>query len=149
MHSTTVKRIAQQLLVVIGIPLQDALSRIYPNLFELLWHSMPPCFPSIDNPDSPHMLRRCSWLGNDVNCSDVFTPVVTDSGVCCAFNMQENLENSEYSRLVRAMRGQKSENNEKVRKGTSGVGRGLEVVLDQNSYRSKITEKEIKIIQDQ
>ena len=63
--------------------------------------------------------------------------------------MQENLENSEYSRLVRAMRGQKSENKEKVRKGTSGVGRGLEVVLDQNSYRSKITEKEIKIIQGQ
>ena len=76
-------------------------------------------------------------MGNDVNCSDVFTPVVTDSGVCCAFNMQDNLEDSEYSRLVQAMRGQKSGNNEKVRKVTSGVGRGLEIVLDQNSHRLK------------
>ena len=84
------------------------------------------------------MLSRCSWLGNDVNCSDVFTPVVTDSGVCCSFNMQDNLVDSEYSRLVQAMRGQKSENTEKVRKVTSGVGRGLEMVLDQNSHRSKL-----------
>ena len=45
---------------------------------------------------------------------------------------------SEYSRLVQAMRGQKSENTEKVRKVTSGVGRGLEMVLDQNSHRSKL-----------
>ena len=80
-------------------------------------------------------------MGNDVNCSDIFTPVVTDSGICCAFNMQDNLEDSDYSRLVQAMRaslrGQNSGNNEKVKKVTSGVGRGLEIVLDQNSHRSK------------
>ena len=125
-------------LLSIGLPPQDALSRIYPNLFELLWHSMPPCFPSNNDPDSPYMLSHCSWLGNDVNCSEVFTPVVTDSGICCAFNMQDTLTDSEYSRLVQAMRGQKSGNNEKVKKVTSGVGRGLEIVLDQNSHRSKL-----------
>ena len=84
------------------------------------------------------MLSHCSWLGNDVNCSEVFTPVVTDSGICCAFNMQDTLTDSEYSRLVQAMRGQKSGNNKKVKKVTSGVGRGLEIVLDQNSHRSKL-----------
>ena len=84
------------------------------------------------------MLTRCSWMGNDVNCSDIFTPVVTDSGICCAFNLQDNLEDSEYSRLVQAMRGQNSGNNDKVRKLTSGVGRGLQIVLDQNSHRSKL-----------
>ena len=77
-------------------------------------------------------------MGNDVNCSDVFTPAVTDSGICCAFNMQDNLEDSEYSRLVQAMRGRNSGNNDKVSKVTSGVGRGLEMVLDQNSHRSKL-----------
>ena len=77
---------------------------------------MPTCTASKDNPDSPHMLSRCSWLGNDVNCSDVFTPVVTDSGVCCSFNMQDNLVDSEYSRLVQAMREQKSEKKEFNRK---------------------------------
>ena len=117
---------------------QEALFRIYPNIFELLWHSMPPCSPSNDNPDSPHMLTRCSWLGNDVNCSDLFTPVVTDSGVCCSFNMQDNLVDSNYSRLVQAMGGKNSENTETLRKVTSGVGRGLEMVLDQNSHRSKL-----------
>ena len=130
--------IAPTSLVVICIPPQDVLSRIYPNIFQLLWHSMPPCFPNDDNPDSPYLLSRCSWLGNDVNCSDVFTQVITDSGVCCAFNMQEdNLKDSEYSALVQAMREPKSENkDDKVRKVTSGVGRGLQVLLDQNSHRS-------------
>ena len=52
--------------------------------------------------------------------------------------MQDNLVDSEYSRLVQAMGGQKSENMEKLRKVTSGVGRGLEMVLDQNSHRSKL-----------
>ena len=87
-------------------------------------------------PSLPHMIRSCSWLGNQVNCSDIFTQVVTDSGVCCAFNVQDNLKESEYSRLVREMRKTESGDNGQVRKVTSGVGRGLEVILDQNSHRS-------------
>ena len=119
------------------IPPQDALYRIYPNLFQLLWHSMPPCFPSEDNPESPHMLSRCSWQGNDVKCSEIFTPVVTDSGVCCAFNLQDNLRDSEFTRLVQSMQEPKTQKKEEIRKVVSGLGRGLEVFLDQNSHRSK------------
>ena len=52
--------------------------------------------------------------------------------------MQDNLVDSNYSRLVQAMGGKKSENTETLRKVTSGVGRGLEMVLDQNSHRSKL-----------
>ena len=97
---------------------------------------MLPCFPSNNNPDSPHILHRCSWLGRDVNCSDIFTSVVTDSGVCCAFNLQENLRESEYSRLVQAMQGPKVEQHiGEVKMVKSGAGRGLEVILDQNSHR--------------
>ena len=112
------------------------MSRIYPNIFKLLWQAMLPCSPSMNNPNLPHMIRSCSWLGNQVNCSDIFTQVVTDSGVCCAFNVQDNLKESEYSRLVNEMRETESGDNGQVRKVTSGVSRGLEVILDQNSHRS-------------
>ena len=112
------------------------MSRIYPNIFKLLWQAMLPCTSSMNNPDLPHMIRRCSWLGNQVNCSDIFTQIVTDSGVCCAFNVHDNLKESEYSRLVREMRKTESGDDGQVRKVTSGVGRGLEVILDQNSHRS-------------
>ena len=112
------------------------MSRIYPKIFKLLWQAMLPCSPSMNNPDLPHMIRSCSWLGNQVNCSDIFTQVVTDSGVCCAFNVQENLKESEFSRLVNEMRKTESGDNGQVRKVTSGVSRVLEVILDQNSHRS-------------
>ena len=98
---------------------------------------MPTCTASTDNPDSPHMLSKCSWKGEKVNCSDIFTPVITDSGVCCAFNLQDNLRESDYSRLVHTMQGEsKGPSEEKMRKVVSGIGRGLEVFLDQNSHRS-------------
>ena len=124
--------------------MQESLSRVYPAIFELLWHSMPTCTASKDNPDSPHMLSKCSWKGEDVNCSDIFTPVITDSGVCCAFNLQDNLRDSAYSRLVRTMQGEsKGPSEEKMKTVVSGIGRGLEVVLDQNSHRSKAANTDI------
>ena len=98
---------------------------------------MPTCTASKDNPDSPHMLSKCSWKGEDVNCSDIFTPVITDSGVCCAFNLQDNLRDSDYSRLVQAMQEEsKSTSERKMGTAVSGIGRGLEVVLVQNSHRA-------------
>ena len=38
-----------------------------------------------------------------VNCSEIFTPVITDLGVCCAFNLGIDLKESEYSSLVKEM----------------------------------------------
>ena len=90
------------------------------------------------------MLSKCSWKGEKVNCSDIFTPVITDSGICCAFNLQDNLRDSDYSRLVHAMQGEsRGPSKEKMRKVVSGIGRGLEVVLDQNSDRSKAANTDI------
>ena len=124
--------------------MQESFSRIYPAIFELLWHSMPTCTASKDNPDSPHMLSKCSWKGEKVNCSDIFTPVITDSGVCCAFNLQDNLRDSDYSRLVHTMQEEsKGPSEEKIRTVVSGIGRGLEVVLDQNSDRSSAANTDI------
>ena len=50
-------------------------------------------------------MRR--WLNKEVNCSAIFTPVITDTGVCCAFNLKSDLKESEYSHLVEEMQVQK------------------------------------------
>ena len=79
------------------------------------------------------MTRHCSWLGKEVNCSDIFTPVVTDSGICCVFNVKNTLKESEYSRLVTEMQGPK--NMVELQNAVSGFERGLQVIIDQNSDR--------------
>ena len=84
---------------------QADLARAYPNLFRLLWQSTLPCYPPPTSPntDSVHMLRQCLWQGEEGNCSEIFTPVITDSGVCCAFNLESDLKESNYSHLVEEM----------------------------------------------
>ena len=47
------------------------------------------------------MLRQCKWEGKEVNCSEIFTPVITDTGVCCAFNLQSDFKDSNYTSLVK------------------------------------------------
>ena len=38
-----------------------------------------------------------------MNCSEIFTPVITDTGVCCAFNGHVSFVKSQYSELVKEM----------------------------------------------
>ena len=120
---------------VLNYSSQEALSRIYPNLFRLLWHTMLPCFPKRNNPNEAHMLHQCKWQGKLVNCSDIFTPVVTDSGICCAFNVKNTLVESNYSRLVSEMQGQKKMLD--LQNALPGMERGLQVIVDQHSDRWK------------
>ena len=42
-------------------------------------------------------------MGEQINCSEIFTPVITDTGVCCAFNLGSHLKESNYSQLVKEM----------------------------------------------
>ena len=56
----------------------------FPHLFRLLRHTSLPCVPSGQNP--AHMLLKCMWAGEEFECGKIFTPVPTDSGMCCAFN---------------------------------------------------------------
>ena len=80
---------------------QEELSRAFPNLFRLLWKSTLPCYPSnTSSPGSAHMLRECWWQGEQIDCSKIFTPVITDTGVCCAFNLRTGLKESIYRQLV-------------------------------------------------
>ena len=56
----------------------------FPHLFRLLRHTSLPCLSSEHNP--AHMLLQCIWAGEEFECGKIFTPVPTDSGMCCAFN---------------------------------------------------------------
>ena len=35
------------------------------------------------------MLKLCKWKGRPVPCNKIFQKVMTDSGICCAFNMKK------------------------------------------------------------
>ena len=91
-----------------------------------------------------------SLFGKQVNCSEVFTPVITDSGVCCAFNLQDDLRESTYSQLVKEMQvktGKKhlfkslqtnagaTKKASEIKSISPGADRGLEVIIDRNFDR--------------
>ena len=71
---------------------------LYPELFRILWHSTLPCFKEENKEE--HMMLSCELAGRAVNCSDIFTRVPTDIGMCCALNVEESLSESEYNTLV-------------------------------------------------
>ena len=96
---------------------QEELALAYPNLFRLLWKSALPCSYDPLSEDSAFMLKKCTWQGNLVNCSDIFTPVITDSGVCCAFNHRSNLKDSMYSQLVKEMQGPRNRDDKEASTG--------------------------------
>ena len=79
-----------------------------------------------------HLLSSCSWDGRPFPCSSLFRQVPTDSGICCAFNGESALRQSEYSDLVKEMSGNGGEE-EGLRKATLGLEQGLTVRLDQHS----------------
>ena len=76
------------------------------------------------------MMLLCEVAGLEVNCSDIFTRVPTDSGMCCALNVEDSLRTSVYQSLVKEMQGDK-----KVEKVTSREGKrnGLRLTLDLHS----------------
>ena len=101
---------------------------LYPELFRILWESTLPCF-SEEN-EEEHMMLSCQLAGVKVNCSDFFIRVPTDSGMCCALNVQDSLRESVYQSLVRKMQG--DQKREKVR-SHHGRKNGLQLILDLHS----------------
>ena len=57
----------------------------FPNFFRLLRHTSLLCGAPAGSATS-RMLLKCMWAGKEFECGDIFTPVPTDSGMCCAFN---------------------------------------------------------------
>ena len=73
--------------------------KVYNELFDILWHSTLPCFQN-EKDTTDHMLLSCQLGGKDVNCSNLFTRVPTDTGMCCALNNVDALRDFEYKELV-------------------------------------------------
>ena len=101
---------------------------LYPELFRILWESTLPCFEEENKEE--HMLLSCELAGMEVNCSDIFTRVPTDIGMCCALNVDDSLRDSEYQTLVKEM--QEGETTQKV-KSQEGARNGLRLTLDLHS----------------
>ena len=79
-----------------------------------------------------HMLVSCEVAGKKTNCSNLFTRVPTDSGMCCALNWKNNLRTSEYKRLVQSMQ---SSTASRAMLSQSGKKGGLRLLLDLHSNR--------------
>ena len=105
---------------------RSSFHKSYPALFRLLWHSALPCTEGTN-----HFLKRCSWAGEDVDCSQLFQPVPTDFGMCCSFNYRNSLRNSSFSRLLQKMG--RSVEESLLKKATVGKRNGLRLFIDQHT----------------
>ena len=79
-----------------------------------------------------HMLVSCEVAGQKTNCSNLFTRVPTDSGMCCALNSENTLRNSEYKELVESKQG--SPAGSKI-PSLGGEKSGLRLTLDLHSNK--------------
>ena len=79
-----------------------------------------------------HMLVSCEVAGKKMDCSNLFTRVPTDSGMCCALNWQNTLRTSEYKTLVESMQGSTANHTMPSQSGKKG---GLRLLLDLHSNR--------------
>ena len=79
-----------------------------------------------------------------MNCSRLFTTTITDQGICCSFNLQQNFIEEEncaseeaakkFSCLVKQLQHGEENRDEKTRKANdAGADMGLQLVLDQHS----------------
>ena len=60
-------------------------------LFRMLWYSNLPCFDvygvTSEVPFEKGIIKGCFWKGKPIPCAAIFSPIPTDRGMCCAFNM--------------------------------------------------------------
>ena len=115
------------------------MTKLYPNLFKLLWYSALPC-STLPELSTSFMLKSCQLAGEKIECSKIFTKVPSDSGMCCGLNVESNLQQSMYSDLVQEMEDSRDfTGNKKEEEYNSetyiGVGlkNGLKLVLDMHS----------------
>ena len=76
------------------------------------------------------MLVSCEVAGKKENCSNFFTRVPTDSGMCCALNWESALKTSDYKQLIQNMQESKADKKMGAQSGEQG---GLRLTLDLHS----------------
>ena len=104
---------------------------LYPELFRVLWESSLPCSKTPGNEEA--MLVSCQLAGTELNCSDLFRKVPTDTGMCCALNIIDPLKNSKYQQMVQELQG--GGRNEIIAGSEVGQGNGLRLTLDLHSNK--------------
>ena len=82
----------------------------FESYFALFWYSSLPCYDirgiTSETKGETSILKSCQWKGVQVSCSSVFKRVVTDQGMCCAFNKdsaEEIFEESRYTKTIREL----------------------------------------------
>jgi len=64
----------------------------FETLFRILWYSTLPCFDvygvTSEEPFEKGIIKACYWKGKAVSCAAIISPIPTDGGMCCAFNME-------------------------------------------------------------
>ena len=106
-----------------------AMQTLFPELFRILWDSTLPCFK--EENEEEHMMLSCEVAGVEVNCSNLFIRVPTDTGMCCALNVDDSLRASEYTSLVKQMQGE-DVRTDKIQ-SQEGIRNGLRLTLDLHS----------------
>ena len=106
---------------------------LYPHLFNILWYATLPC--SAVPGQEQFMIKECKVANKNIDCSKIFKKVPTDSGMCCALNVENALKESVYTQLVEDM--QKSNNEEPyekdIIKASPGKRNGIRFSLDLHS----------------
>jgi len=126
----------------------------------ILWYSRMPCFDiysiTSEADGERATLKFCMWKGRELPCSAIFKKVVTDVGICCAFNMQEANKlfvESRYTSIITNLREEEKKlafpsnldtdwytaKNEPI--SQAGATMGLTVILD--AHTDKIAESTV------
>ncbi|XP_023321306.1 uncharacterized protein LOC111696020 [Eurytemora carolleeae] len=111
------------------------IKKIYEEIFKLLWYSKLPCSPTYVSSNS--LIQNCQFGGKAMDCRKIFKPSPTDIGICCAFNSQETLRESNYTRMLNQLNYKDMEGFKDIQKDPlsiiTGKGNGLSFMLDQHS----------------
>ena len=111
-----------------------------------------PCFDIMDISTKENeigLLKACIWHGKEFPCSELFSAVPTNQGMCCSFNMKstnEMFQESRYQEILDSMQSRdknqsfvKEKLKEKVGSwngvpiSQAGRKKGLQVILDAHS----------------
>ena len=112
----------------------DEIGKNLTSLFNLLWNSNLQCFKSMKDPKAQYLLKKCTLYGKEQDCSRLFRPVPTDSGICCSFNQKNILRDSDFAKLLKIKQNREDED-EALYHAEIGVGKGLQIFVDQHSNR--------------
>ncbi|XP_077301156.1 pickpocket protein 28-like [Arctopsyche grandis] len=72
------------------------------------------------------LLKRCSWMGTNIKCMDLFKTVKTDEGFCCSFNYYHSNETFESPDTNKDSKFK----NRILHVAGAGIHTGMSVVLD-------------------